>query len=68
MPAPEISIEVVSPSNSVKELSEKTDAYLAAGAEEVWLIYPKSRRREFYGKQGLMGRSRYNVDLSDLFN
>lgn len=30
MPAPDICTEVVSPSNSVKELSEKNDAYLAA--------------------------------------
>jgi Uma2 family endonuclease len=66
-PAPEICIEVVSPSNSVKELREKRDAYLAAAAEEVWLIYPKSKRCEFYGKQGPIPRSRYAVDLSDLF-
>ena len=68
VPAPEICVEVVSPSNSVKELSEKRDAYLAAAAEEVWLIYPKSKRCEFYGKLGLMLRSRYNVDLSDVFS
>jgi Uma2 family endonuclease len=67
-PAPEICIEVVSPSNSVKELSEKRDAYLAVGAEEVWIVYPQSKRCEFYDKQGLMPRSGYNVDLSDLFN
>ena len=68
MPAPEICIEVVSPSNSVKELSEKRDAYLAAGAEEVWIVYPQSKRCEFYGKQGLMPRSAYHVELSDLFS
>ena len=68
MPAPEICIEVVSPSNSVKELSEKTDAYLAAGAEEVWLIYPKSKRCEFYGVQGSLPSSSYPVDLSGLFD
>ena len=33
--APELCIEVVSPANSRKELGEKTEAYLAAGAEEV---------------------------------
>ena len=66
-PAPEICLEVVSPSNSVKELSEKRDAYLAVGAEEVWIIYPKSKRCGFHGKQGLLLQSRYRVDLSDLF-
>ena len=65
--APEICIEVVSPSNSVKELREKTEAYLTAGADEVWIVYPQSKRCEFYGKQGLMQRSIYAVDLADLF-
>ena len=65
--APEICIEVVSPSNSVKELREKTDAYLATGADEVWIVYPQSKRCEFYGKQGLMQRSIYAVDLAELF-
>lgn len=65
--APEICIEVVSPSSSVKEVREKTDAYLAAGAEEVWIVYPQSKRCEFYSKQGLVQRSTYAVDLTDLF-
>jgi len=65
--APEICIEVVSPSNSVKELREKTEAYLAAGAEEVWIVYPQSKRCELHGKQGLMQRSAYVVDLAGLF-
>jgi Uma2 family endonuclease len=65
--APEICGEVVSPSNSAKELREKIDGYLAAGAEEVWVVYPQSKRCEFYGKQGKMPRSAYNVELGDLF-
>lgn len=65
--APEICIEVVSPSNSVKELGEKRDAYLAAGAHEVWIVYPQSKRVEVFGQQGTMPRSNYAVDLSDLF-
>ena len=36
--APEICIEVVSPSNLLAEITEKTRAYLAAGATEVWLV------------------------------
>jgi len=65
--APELCIEVVSPSNSVKELGEKTEAYLAAGADEVWIVYPQSKRCEFHGKQGPIASSRYAVDLADLF-
>jgi Uma2 family endonuclease len=36
--APEICVEIVSPSNSEEEMREKTQAYLAAGAREVWVI------------------------------
>lgn len=65
--APEICIEVVSPSNSVKELKEKIDAYLDAGADEVWIVYPRSKRLEFYAVQGSLPGSRYPVDLAELF-
>ena len=65
--APEICIEVVSPSNSVKEIREKVDAYLGAGAAEVWVVSPKSRRVEIHGARGELSRSRYGVDLSQLF-
>ena len=65
--APEICIEVVSPANSAKELREKREAYLAAGAREVWIVYLKSKRCEFYGQQGSLPRSAYEVDLTGLF-
>jgi Uma2 family endonuclease len=35
--APEICVEVLSPSNSPAEMSEKRALYFAAGAREVWL-------------------------------
>ena len=66
--APELCIEVVSPSNSVKELSDKRAAYLAAGANEMWIVYPQSKRCEFYCSQGPVPRSAYTVDLSGLFD
>lgn len=66
--APEICIEVVSPSNSVPELRENIDAYLAAGAQEVWIVFPQSKRCEFHGKDGPMPRSGYAVDLAGLFS
>lgn len=66
--APELCIEVVSPSNSLKEMQEKTEAYFVAGAEEVWIVYPQSKRCEFYGKQGVMQSSRYGVDVMGIFS
>ena len=35
--APELCIEVVSPSNSAEEMNEKRSLYFAQGAEEVWM-------------------------------
>jgi len=66
--APELCIEVASPSNSIKELREKVQAYLAAGALEVWIAYPQSKRFEFSGGGGALPRSSFAVDLSALFD
>jgi hypothetical protein len=38
MHAPEICVEIASPSNPKGELEEKTQAYLAAGAREAWIV------------------------------
>lgn len=35
--APEICIEVLSPSNTAEEMAEKSALYFEAGAQEVWL-------------------------------
>ena len=37
--APEICVEIVSPSNSKAEIAEKIELYLAKGAHEVWISY-----------------------------
>ena len=66
--APELCIEVASPSNSIKELREKVQAYLSAGAVEVWIVYPQSKRFEYSGSSGALERSRFAVDLSALFD
>ena len=66
--APELCIEVVSPTNTVPELREKIDAFLACGASEVWIAFPKSKRFEFHGPEGLKQGSQYTVDLTDIFS
>lgn len=65
--APELCIEVVSPSNSTHEMDEKRTAYLAAGAQEVWIVYPKSKRCEMHGPQGPLQRSAYPIDWATVF-
>lgn len=36
--APDLCVEVLSPANTPIEITEKTAAYLAAGAKEVWIV------------------------------
>jgi Uma2 family endonuclease len=45
--APEICVEVLSPSNSEAEMEEKRRLYFAAGAQEVWLC-GRDGKMEFY--------------------
>jgi len=66
--APELCIEIASPSNSLKELREKVDAYLAAGATEAWIVFPQSKRFEFFGKGGTLHHSAFAVDRVGLFD
>ncbi len=49
--APEICVEVKSPSNSMKELLEKKDLYFKAGAREVW-IREQSGKIRFFNAEG----------------
>jgi Uma2 family endonuclease len=41
--APELAIEVVSPSDSAEDLELKAQQYIRAGGKEVWIVYPKTR-------------------------
>jgi Uma2 family endonuclease len=42
--APEICVEVLSPSNTLREMAEKRALYFAAGAREVWLCDEKGEK------------------------
>lgn len=41
--APDLAVEVVSPSNNADDLALKVRQYLRAGTRLVWVIYPESR-------------------------
>ncbi|REJ90613.1 MAG: Uma2 family endonuclease, partial [Planctomycetota bacterium] len=49
---PDLCVEVLSPSNRPKEVAEKQGEYLAAGAEEVWIVDPASRRVDIVRSDG----------------
>jgi Uma2 family endonuclease len=54
--APEICVEIVSPSNSKGEMEEKIELYLAKGAKEVWIV-PEKGDTEFYTYEGRIENS-----------
>lgn len=54
--APEICVEIISSSNSDKEMAEKKTLYFAQGAEEFWLCNEKGFIT-FYDKQGELEQS-----------
>jgi Uma2 family endonuclease len=54
--APEICVEVTSPSNTEEEIREKTALYLDAGALEVW-VCGVFGAMSFYGLRGALGQS-----------
>jgi Uma2 family endonuclease len=41
--APDLAVEVFSPSNTKTEMQEKVTAYFQAGTRLVWIVYPRSR-------------------------
>lgn len=61
--APEICVEVISPSNTETEITEKTRAYLQAGAQEVW-IATEAGELHFFDTSGEKTASRFAISLS----
>jgi Uma2 family endonuclease len=61
--APELCVEVLSPSNTAAEMEMKIRAYLAAGALEVWLV-AVSGAIQVHSAQGLQAASRYPVHIA----
>jgi Uma2 family endonuclease len=41
--APELAVEVISPGNTADYLARKVEEYFAAGAIEIWAVYPELR-------------------------
>ena len=46
--APDLAVEVMSPGDTVKEVTEKAGKWLAAGARAVWVVNPKKRTVTVY--------------------
>lgn len=46
--APDLVVEVMSPSNGGSEMRAKVDEWLEAGVQEVWVLYPNAREAYVY--------------------
>jgi Uma2 family endonuclease len=60
--APEICIEIVSPSNTKQEIDAKIQAYLAAGALEAWAVSIAGEAR-IVGKEGEREKNAFGVQF-----
>ena len=61
--APEICIEVISPSNSDRQMQEKMALYFQRGAQECWLVTEEGEVR-FFGSEGERQESSFGVKVS----
>ena len=50
--APLLAVEIVSEANTPKRIALKVEAYLANGAEEVWVVYEEHRNMWIHRKDG----------------
>jgi Uma2 family endonuclease len=63
--APELCVEVISPSNTVDELDEKARLYLKAGAVEAWIVH-EDGAVELYGPEGRRAQSVFGIQAAPL--
>lgn len=63
--APEICVEIISPSNSKREMKAKIAIYLKAGAIEIWLVN-ENGQVSFFNKEGEIAKSYLNITLDNL--
>ena len=54
--APDLAIEVISPSNTPCEIDQRVSDYFAAGCKRVWLVYPEHREVYIHGLAGVSRR------------
>lgn len=50
--APDLVVEVISPSNTAAWMRRKVGRYFEAGTPEVWIVYPESRSLEVHRPDG----------------
>lgn len=64
--SPAIAVEVASESNTAAQLDRKMEQYFAHGSEEVWVVYPETRRIRIHFPDG-SSRTASDLLTSDVF-
>ncbi len=62
--APELCVEIVSPSNSREEMRIKKDLYLDVGAQEVWVVYMDSHM-DIFTTDGLVENGNFSEGVRE---
>ncbi|HYM13121.1 MAG TPA: Uma2 family endonuclease [Bryobacterales bacterium] len=50
--APDLAVEVVSPTDMAEDLDRKTEQYLRAGTTAVWIVYPETKHVIIHRRSG----------------
>jgi Uma2 family endonuclease len=54
--APDLAIEVISPTNTPREIDQRVSDFFAAGSTRVWRVYPEHREVYVHGLAGVVCR------------
>lgn len=54
--APDLTIEVISPTNTPREMDQTVSDFFAAGSTRVWLVYPEHQEVYVHGLSGVVRR------------
>ncbi|HMD83339.1 MAG TPA: Uma2 family endonuclease [Terriglobia bacterium] len=55
--APDLAVEIISPSNTPREMHRRISDFFAAGSTRVWVVYPEVREVYVHGLTGVVRRS-----------
>ncbi len=62
--APDLAVEVISPTNTPREMDQRVSDFFAAGCQRVWVVYPEHREVYIHGLAGV-SRRRAEETLED---
>jgi Uma2 family endonuclease len=62
--APELAVEVISPSESASDVERKIELFLAHGSQIIWVIYPRSKKVRVFLADGTEFQRAAGADLT----